>query len=64
MCALFVKIFCTVRFCKSLRESQGHLWNQTVAVVCYLNECKTDFTHPHAVQLPGQIDGDTGFGLY
>lgn len=49
----------------SLRDIDNwrHLWSQTVAAVCYLNECKIDFTHPHTVHLPGQIDGDTGFGL-
>lgn len=58
-------MFCTVRFCKLLRDydSRGHFWSQTVAAVCYLNECKIDFMHPHTVHLPSQIDGDSVFAL-
>lgn len=61
LCALLLMIFCTVRFCKLLRDidSRGHFWSQTVAAVCYLSECKIDFMHSHTVHLPRQIDGDS-----
>lgn len=58
MCALFVKIISTVRFYMSLREIVLNLLQLSATY-----ECGTDFTHPYTVQLPGQIGGDTGFGL-
>lgn len=66
LCALFLRIFCTVSFCLSLRDidSRGHFRSQTVVAVCYLNECKIDFMHPHTVHLPVKIDGDSVFGLW